>query len=140
MERGAWRATSHGVTRSQTQLKQLSTQHTQKYRNVCPRRELSELYLSHSSFPHPVEAAPVCREFLLVSMYSKSLTYEPSSCKLLKLGTCPCVSAVILDHCTFQGAVRLTNVFFICSICLLCIICMRSITNLVQYYIVNCVS
>ena len=28
MERGAWRATVHGVTKSQTQLKQLSAQHT----------------------------------------------------------------------------------------------------------------
>ena len=29
MERGAWRATVHGVTTSQTQLKRLSTQHPQ---------------------------------------------------------------------------------------------------------------
>ena len=28
--RGAWRTTVHGVTRSQTRLKQLSTQHTEK--------------------------------------------------------------------------------------------------------------
>ena len=53
IDRGAWQATGHGVAGSQTQLKQLSTQHTQKYKNLCLRRELSELceYLSHSPSP-----------------------------------------------------------------------------------------
>ena len=65
MERGAWRATSRGVTRSQTQLKQLSTQHTQKYRNVCPRRELFELCIfptlrSHTLWQQPLFAESFC--------------------------------------------------------------------------------
>ena len=53
-----WQATSHGVARSQTQLKQLSTQHTQKYKTLCLRRELSELceYLSHSPSPQTASA------------------------------------------------------------------------------------
>ena len=31
MDKGSWQATVHGVTKSQTQLKQLSTQHTYPY-------------------------------------------------------------------------------------------------------------
>ena len=84
--------------------------------------ELSELWVSFplsvpTNCQHPVTAAPVCRELLLVSMNSKSLPYEPSSCELSKRGTCPRVSAAVLDHCTFQGTVRVKNVLFVVFVC-----------------------
>ena len=37
--------------------------------------------------------------------YSKSPTYEPSSCKLSKMQMCPCIPALVLNYCTFQGTV-----------------------------------
>ena len=39
MDRGAWRATVHGVTQSQTRLKQLSTQKCQRDVNSTPKVE-----------------------------------------------------------------------------------------------------
>ena len=42
MDRGAWEATVHGVTKSQTQLKQLST-HTNAYRYRHLKSDLSSL-------------------------------------------------------------------------------------------------
>ena len=36
--------------------------------------------------------------------YSKSSTYEPSSCKLSKVWTCPCMPAVVLYLCIFLPA------------------------------------
>ena len=38
MDTGAWRATVHGVTKSRTQLKQLSTHCVEKY-PVCPKNQ-----------------------------------------------------------------------------------------------------
>ena len=37
--------------------------------------------------------------------YSKSPTYELSSCKLSKMQMCPCIPALVLNYCTFQGTV-----------------------------------
>ena len=43
----------------------------------------------------------------------------------------PCMPAVVLYYCTFQGTIRLKMFYFLCLF--LCIICVKSIINLLQY-------
>ena len=45
MDRGAWQATAHGVTQSQTRLKQLSFSHTQAHTQLSSVQSLSRIRL-----------------------------------------------------------------------------------------------
>ena len=56
------------------------------------------------------------------------------------MGQCPCMPAVALYYCNFQGTVRLKMFPFLCLFFMSFIICVKSIINLIQHYTVNCVS
>ena len=58
------------------------------------QREVRDSYFLNYSF-----------EKAFFFMYSKSPTYELSSCKLSKMQMCPCIPALVLNYCTFQGTV-----------------------------------
>ena len=49
MDRGAWQATAHGVTQSQTRLKQLSFSHTQAH------TQFSSVAQSYPTFCDPMD-------------------------------------------------------------------------------------
>ena len=64
MDRGAWRATAHGITKSQTQLKRLSTQtctHAHKIQG-CISLNCSLVSLRASGRPERAEAGEVNRK------------------------------------------------------------------------------
>ena len=50
MDRGAWRATVHGVTKSRTQLKQLSM-----HAHALPHQGMQSPLPQEKAFPHPHE-------------------------------------------------------------------------------------
>ena len=86
MDRGAWWATVHGVTKSRTQLKQLSTD-THTHSDVILKTSPKPVSL-YGSFSPPNLAAAIMSESLVLAFVSKmlilSLKLETQLCRKAK--------------------------------------------------------
>ena len=139
-DRGAWQATSHGVTRSQTRLKQLSTQHTQKYKTLCLRRALWAVSIFPTLRPHklpaPCNSGP-CLQRASAGFHEQQVpsirTFELRTFKAGNVPPCVSCCAGSLYFSRYCKSKKCS----ICSICLLCIICVKSIINLEQCYVLH---
>ena len=98
MDRGAWWATVHRVTKSQTRLKRLSMHTLHEWSSSWP-------FILIPVFSYFLLRIPFYEHFNNHTVVPYTQTIELEIFKDVNLRASPCMPAVVLYHCTFQGAV-----------------------------------
>ena len=88
MDRGAWRATVHGATKSQTRLKRLSTQHTKRLKSNS--KEAASMLVYPEKHNLPAHQTFRCSSLEASWLGQREIRARPGSQMALIIGSIKC--------------------------------------------------